>query len=529
MIDMLRGSLLWRVFYGLYVALCNSCLARFSAKWKAGWRSSVAVALLGRIFTSQPTATQNSGTARRLSAINRRLHRMGQTFVPMLQNSLLYRIYGCIFTAGRNSRVFGKLFDGGLTTFFLLTVGLYAAIDFLLRDVLAVPVVSSTWDEALLLLAVVWIVYDRIRTITPLENKMTPMDMPMFLFVMAGFGLMFLVSPFFSIAVSGYRATVQYMLWFFLGTRLVRNEKDFMTLYLTLVGLAFLISLHGIYQYIVAAPIPENWTDQAEQSVRTRVYSIFGSPNIMGNYMVMFAPMAAGLAYYVKGWKAKAAFWFVTLCMCLSCLFTMSRGAWAAMALAIVIFALLVDRRLFLLMLAAGIVACFLPFVASRLGYLFTEEYAASTANGGRNSRWELALEYLHMMSPVWGVGLGMFGGAIAMQHKIYAWVSYFYVDNYYLKIMVEMGYFGFAVFLFMMVSAITTGLRSVARTAKTKYYSLCAGMLSGLSGVLLHCYTENIFEEPYMMVYFWSIVALLVFAGFTIHKTTTDRKDVSQ
>ena len=34
-----------------------------------------------------------------------------------------------------------------------------------------------------------------------------------------------------------------------------------------------------------------------------------------------------------------------------------------------------------------------------------------------------------------------MFGGAIAMQTQIMDWIEYFYMDNYYLKILVEMGY----------------------------------------------------------------------------------------
>jgi hypothetical protein len=30
------------------------------------------------------------------------------------------------------------------------------------------------------------------------------------------------------------------------------------------------------------------------------------------------------------------------------------------------------------------------------------------------------------------------------------------------------------------------------------------------MMGVLVHCYFENIFEEPYMMAYFWGLAAAL-------------------
>ena len=258
--------------------------------------------------------------------------------------------------------------------------------------------------------------------------------------------------------------------------------------------------------------------------MRTRVYSIFGSPNIMGDFMFLFAPMAAGLAYWVRDRRLKVLCWLVTFSMCFACLFTMSRGAWMAMAVVILIFALLVDRRLLALMCVALVCALFLPFVASRIGYLLTPEFAASTNNGGRGSRWIIAMSYLDM-SPVFGFGLGMFGGAVAMQHQIYKWISYFYVDNYYLKILVEMGWVGFTCFVLLLLALLFTGLRVLYRTGRgwkrkeqsrtRSLFPLCAGMFAGLCGVLVHCYFENIFEEPYMMAYFWSIAAMLVYAGF--------------
>ncbi len=520
----LRGSLLYRLWLALGVCWQGCWFHRTGSKLRAAWRDSATARLLGRCLGGPAGACASAAVTRLLARINALLWRLGQRVVPALRGSLLYRLYGAVFRWGRNSRIFGWLFRGGLTSFLLAAVGLYCLLDFALRDVLAVPVVSSVWDECLMLLAVLWLLYDRMRAPRPMAPRVNPLDTAVFLFMGVGLGLMLVVSPFFSIAVSGYRATVQYMVWFFLISRLLRDEKDLMLLYGFLVLTAFLISLHGIYQYIVAVPIPSNWTDQAEADVRTRVYSIFGSPNIMGDFMVLFAPMAAGLAYWCRSRKAQIAWWLVTFSMCFACLFTMSRGAWMAMAVVILIFALLVDRRLIALMLVALVCALFLPFVASRIGYLLTPEFAASTNNGGRGSRWDIALSYL-AMNPVFGFGLGMFGGAVAMQHQIYKWISYFYVDNYYLKILVEMGWVGFACFVLLLLVLLYTGLRTVYRTSKTyrrkdrdgqrSLYPLCVGMFAGLCGVLVHCYFENIFEEPYMMAYFWTIASMLVYAGF--------------
>lgn len=525
--EMLRGSLFWRFLIFLGVCWHNS----FPHRLAAGIRSMVQCSSTRRFLTARLAApARQSGNARAagfLQCWNERLWRLGRRITPAVESSVLCRAVRAVFRCGRESRLLGRMFQGGVCGVLLTVLALYGLVDFALRDVLSIPVVSSLWDEALMLLAVLWILWDRMRAPQARSIRANPLEPAVFLFAGIAFGLMFIICPFFSIAVAGWRATVQYMLWFFIAVRLIRDDRDLMNLYYVMVAAAFLIALHGIYQYIIAVPIPSHWTDQAEQSVRTRVFSIFGSPNIMGDYMVMFAPMAAALAYRFRDVKAKLFFWFVTFCMCFSCLFTMSRGAWMAMAVAVLVFSALVDRKLLLLILAAGLCSLSLPFVASRIGYLLTPEFIASTTNGGRASRWALALIYW-AESPLFGVGLGMFGGAVAMQHKIYSAVSYFYVDNYYLKILVEMGVVGLAAFLLLLGCLLFTGARTLYRTAKVQVdrsaYLLGAGAFSGLCGVVVHCYFENIFEEPYMMAYFWIIAAMLVYLGF-FRKRSAERK----
>ncbi len=520
--EMLRLSLLWRVVaaIGAFFGRLASG-SRFLAALGRWWQASGTRRFLDRRFSAEAGFTEASGYRRLSQRLNDRLAGVSRP-LEWFRASVVGRIWRGLFRWGEGSVLLGWMFRGGLTGVILTVLGLYCGVDYVLRDVLSVPVLSSLWDEALLLLSLLWILRLRMDRATPLEARTNPLDVPLLAFLALGFWLMNTVFDYYSIAVDGYRATVQYMLWFFVVTRMLRDDRDFRTLYLAMVALATVIALHGIYQYIVAVPIPSNWTDQAEQSVRTRVFSIFGSPNIMGDYMVMFAPMAAGLAYYLpKTWQKLLA-WACAFAMCFACLFTMSRGAWVAMAVAVVLFCLLVDRRLFALLVVAAVAAMFLPFVASRIGYLFTEQFAESTARGGRASRWHYGLNYLVESGHPWlGLGLGMFGGAIAMQTQIIDQWDYFYLDNYYLKIMVEMGYLGFAFFVVLLAALVLIGLRCVRRSGLIhraggpRMQPLAAGILSGLCGVLAHCYFENIFEEPYMMAYFWMMAAMLVYLGF--------------
>ncbi len=507
----------------LRTAYRSSILGRFVEFWRRTWVHSGLYALLIWLM-SLPCLEEGSAVQRGLDRCNTRLGRCNRLYAA-LYSSRLQRCWAAVCRVGQESRLLGWVFREGAVGVLILALGLYTPVDYLLRDVFSIPVVSSGWDEGLLLLAFVWVLLLRVKERPTLPAATSPLDLPVVFFLSMCIALFVIRLRLVPINIAGLRATAQYILWFFLATRLIRSDRLCKILYGTLIAVAAIIALHGIYQFIVAAPIPSHWTDQAESAVRTRVYSIFGSPNIMGDFMVMFAPMSAALAYYLKNKYARLACWFITFTMCFSCLFTMSRGAWVALVVAVLIFAILVDRRLIVLMVLAFVAAMFLPFVASRIGYLFTAEYAASSARGGRSVRWEQAISYLKASNPVFGIGFGMFGGAVAMQNPVSTWMKYFYTDNYYIKILSENGYVGLVSFILMMAGVVWTGLRGWFRQRKQPHAPLCAGMLAGLCGVLTHCYFENIFEEPYMAVCFWTIAAMMMYLGYIrdrLHPQTT-------
>ena len=286
--------------------------------------------------------------------------------------------------------------------------------------------------------------------------------------------------------------------------------------------MALAVAAHGIYQYIVAAPMPSSWVASTEESVRTRVYSITGSPNIMGSLLVLFAPMVAGIAYYSKKMWIKVLAICATGMMCLCCIFTFSKGAWGGLVVAIIVFAIFLDRRLIALMGVAGTAALIaIPSIATRITYLFTSDYVETSQRAGRMVRWATGLELLQENNPWLGFGLGRFGGAVAMQNQVIEETdgfSYFYMDNYYLKTLVEMGYIGLFFFILLLVGMVLWCLRSIGRSGYTqtdRTRVLAVSMFAGMCGVLMHCYFENIFEVPYMMAYFWSMAAAILYLGY--------------
>jgi len=561
MTGIIQNSWIWRGSKAFVFMLLNawqfSVLGRLSLFLKQCYRSSVTGRLWLR-FCSRDIQLSATWYGRTMG----KLRDLMLTIGSVLQQSLFYRfvilLRNLYFRITKGSLLFGLIHKLSLHQWLLVAFSLYLPLEYIIRDVIGVGFVASLWEEAFIAVAAILILWRKALGQSKAIGRETPVDAYMLLFMAVGFLLMSLVAPHPAIAFAGYRAVVGYMVWFFLILRLMEDDSDFKVVFYTILGMGVLLSLHGIYQYIIAVPIPAGWVSQTEMGVRTRVFSLTGSPNIFGSLIVLIAPLAAAMIYYCKRIWAKLFFLGVTGLMCLCLLFTFSRGAWVGMVVAVIIFALYLDRRLLVLMGAAvASVLIFVPSITSRLTYLFTSDYAEASAVGGRALRWTVGRLLLMENNPWTGFGLGRFGGAVAMNNQLLDETeefSYFYMDNYYLKTMVEMGYIGIAFFLLLIAGLLIWALRAVYHSGTERLSGLdplvqpgenqnvydylaqageyqkgrdplvkvvgnkkamAVGIFSGLCGVLVHCYFENIFEEPYMMAYFWGMAAMLMYLGF--------------
>ena len=476
---------------------------------------------------------EDSVYARFMHGVRRLFERIGDC----MRQGIFYRFMQAIkrgyLRLSSHSKILGLINRLSLRQWVLVAFALYLPINYVLKSVLSVSLLSAVWEEAFIIFAALLIIWRRALRQTDALNRETALDAWLIIFMAVGFLLMSLIDPYPYIAFEGYRAVVEYMVWFFLIIRLVENDQDMKVLYGTVILLTAFLALHGIYQYVIGVEIPSSWVSQTEMGVRTRVFSLCGSPNILGSLMVMTAPLWAALIYFCRSTKAKLFALLMTVCCCLTLLFTFSRGAWIGIIVAVVIFALFVDKRLLALLgVAVAAILAFVPSITSRLTYLFTSDYAAASSTGGRAIRWALGQELLHENSPWLGFGLGRFGGAVAMNNQVLDTTeefSYFYMDNYYLKTMVEMGYLGIIFYALLLIALVVLGIKAIQRSdvnfalipkdplqrAIGNYRVLTIAIFAGLCGVLAHCFFENIFEETYMEAYFWGMAALMMYLGF--------------
>lgn len=408
---------------------------------------------------------------------------------------------------------------------FLYVIGFYVILDYTFRYVIQVALFSSVWEELLIVFAMClwlykWFIYRK-------EDgyHWTPLDIPLVVFIVISISLLFIKSPIMDIGIAGLRQVVQQLIWYFIAAQLIRSSKNARYFLYIIVFIGGVIGLHGIYQYVTHAEMPSYWADQSEINITTRVFSIIGSPNILGALMVLILPVSISFIFSEKKVFKKIIFTGTALAMFATLIFTASRSAWIGFIAAMAVYFWLKDKRLIVLLVILIFAAYALsPTVSNRVNYMLSPEYWASSATGGRVARYTIAFEWLSQ-NPVFGVGLGWFGGAVAKNFQI---PDAFYVDSYFLKIAVEMGLVGLGAFVYLIYNAIAWGARSVSR-ASAEDKSMAQGLLAGIVGVIIPNFVENVFEVPMMVAYFWIFAAILIYLGFTVQRGNKKSNELSQ
>lgn len=392
-------------------------------------------------------------------------------------------------------------------------VTLYVFVDELGRKVFAGISLFGYWDEALLAACFAWLLVEWLGSRGD-RLAVTPLDAPLLLLAGVSFFQMLNVGFYPAVAVEGFRVVVQYTLFYFVASHWLKDDGRAEILVRGLLITGGALAAHGFLQFLMKAPTPASWTDQAEVAVGTRVFSIVESPNILGSIMVLLLPLA--FAVLIRpGVKPLVRLMLTGIvgAMGLCVLLTQSRGAWLGLAFSMVVFCLMVRPAWLFILAGGGFASMILPPVYNRIAYLFTPQFIASSQRGGRMLRYETGFG-MFLENPWTGVGLGHFGGAVAMNHKN-LFPTTFYMDSYWLKTLVEMGIPGIAAFAVLIGFLVVWGIRAVRHADAGKDRLMAAGAFAGLCGVVLHNFLENIFEVPYMVVYFWLLAALLMYWGF--------------
>ncbi|MCF6097223.1 O-antigen ligase family protein [Thermovorax subterraneus] len=300
-----------------------------------------------------------------------------------------------------------------------------------------------------------------------------------------------------------------YFMTFLAFYHFCRKEKVMKTALLFQAISTVGISLYGIYQYFyVKKPTAIAWVDtRLFPEITMRVYATLENPNVLAEYLVFVVPVVLAFIWTSDKVERKLTFCGM-LGIILTCLvMTLSRGGWLGLAVAVLIFALAVDRRLFAaLMLIAALSPVFLPTVIiNRIASIGSLE---DSSNAYRVTIW---VATLRMLKDYWLTGLGLGLQAFSKVYRDYmiAGTPALHSHNFYLQLGLEMGILGLVSFIWF-VWAELKGINRIMRVGNTEKAVFAVAVAGAISGHLFHGLFDHVWFSPRIGMTFWEMAGIL-------------------
>lgn len=303
----------------------------------------------------------------------------------------------------------------------------------------------------------------------------------------------------------------------------INSKKDFNILIVLLILSAILVAMYGLYQFATGnIEMEDKWVDEATNpDLQTRIYSVFGNPNIFAEYLIMIIPISVSLFWFSKKIHKKGLFLVTSMILALALLLTMSRGGWIGFAFSALVFILLVEKRLLLLAVPVGIGGLFfLPDTI--LNRIFSIVNLADSSNNYRIRMWKITLEVIKDNWLV-GVGFGHLPFKAAFETYTRTMPTY-HAHNTYLETMAEMGILGFIVFISFLFVLFKYAIKKLVKGNDKYIKVISSGLLAGLAAVLAHGLVENVLYIPRIITSFWILVGLIL----TLVRIVDSPQDIS-
>ncbi|WP_419805733.1 O-antigen ligase family protein [Terriglobus sp.] len=251
--------------------------------------------------------------------------------------------------------------------------------------------------------------------------------------------------------------------------------KDYMVLPLLLVAAGMVIetrqhlrtvliliavSLFLVDRSALLESLSHSWA-VFDENKRTSGPIAYG-PNQLAAFLAQFGMFFWGCAAVLKRFRVKVILYGLTGLTMVTTLYAFSRAAYIAVLVAVAVLALLKDRKL-LLVLAVFMVtwkALVPAAVSERVDMTHNSSGQLESSAQERVDLWEQSKD-MFVHSPVVGIGFGAF---MYSEHT----ADLKDTHNYYVKVLVEMGLIGFAIFGVLVFQMVSTGFR-VFRKGKGK------------------------------------------------------------
>jgi len=299
--------------------------------------------------------------------------------------------------------------------------------------------------------------------------------------------------------------------FYFVIINTVKTKEQLVSVLKVFVIAGLLVSVYGIMQYAFGWTNSQNaWIDEEmfEEAV-VRIESTMENPNVLGEFLLLFLPLAAVFMLKEKFSKLSKyvyAFAFAAGCLCM--LLTQSRGCWLGLILACAIFVTFYNGRLWALL---PIVILTLPFVMpeTMVARMMSVGNMEDSSTSYRVFIWRGTFK---MLKDFWVGGIGMGEGAFRLVYPLYSYNGIIapHAHNTFLQLVVEGGIGALLIFITIMavfIKKISVSFRETKKGSVLNLLTLAIG--SGVIGFLLQSMFDYTFYNYRMMAMFFMIIAL--------------------
>lgn len=301
------------------------------------------------------------------------------------------------------------------------------------------------------------------------------------------------------------------MLGYFLTVAIVNSKAELVKTVSILSASLILVSAYGLYQNFTGN-ISAEWIDtEMFDSIAGRVVSTFENPNMLGLYLILLLPIiAAGFVGEKKWWnKPGHIIAFAAGAACL--IYTWARGAWLGFIFATVVFLLMWNRRTMGVLLA-GIVALpvLVPFLPESIVSRFSS--IGNLTDTSTNYRVYIWRGSVNMLSDYWLTGIGVGGEAF---NRIYPYYSFAGIEkaphahNLFLQLFIEVGVFGFALFVAVLICLFQSGFTLAKRGEDKTVRLIGCGALCGTLAALVQGMTDYVWYNYRVFFIFWLVIGV--------------------
>jgi len=275
-----------------------------------------------------------------------------------------------------------------------------------------------------------------------------------------------------------------------------------------LVSAAF-TGLYGLFQ-VLTGYSDNIWLDERQAAyIGLRVSSFFGNPNVYGTYLLLAIPIAAAGVVYFKGFFNKFCAVGITGLLLINLLLTFSRGCYLSLALAVGVFVLIIEKRMIVLLIPAVLA---LPFVLPqtiimRIWSIFD---MTDTSTSFRLNIWRGSIR---MMQDFWlgGVGQGIDAYNTVYPFYMLSAIHSPHSHSLYIQYLVELGVFGFIVFIIVLACFFRTMANFVRNTSDFGQKVMATAMIAAAIGFLFQGLTDLVFYNNSVLLTFYLFMGLCI------------------